>query len=128
MGFLDRASDRVAVCFGLDEVLAHELQGGADFLLMPSLYEPCGLGQIYAMKAGTVPVVRATGGLVDTVTDDTGFLFSDYHPGALVHTVRRAAEAYRAGWTGRMRACMRQDFSWNRSAREYLTIFEQALS
>ena len=111
-----------------DEGMAHRVEAGADMFLMPSLYEPCGLGQIYAMKYGTVPIVRATGGLADTVTGEIGFLFDDYHPAALAQAVRRAVDAYRGRWTERVRACMRQDWSWNRSARDYLSIFERALA
>jgi starch synthase len=131
-GYRDRlellASDGVAVRFGLDEVLAHELQGGADFLLMPSLYEPCGLSQLYALRYGTIPIVRRTGGLADTVRHDTtGILFEDYGLEALLAAIDQAFAIYRdAKRLKAMRAAaMAEDFGWSISAKKYLDLFRR---
>lgn len=119
----------VRVRQSFDEGLAHRIQAGADALLMPSLYEPCGLGQIYAMRYGTVPVVHATGGLQDTVAAETGFRFEPYSAGAFYEAAAEAVRAFRTPerWRPMMNAAMRQDFSWERSAREVLAIYERAL-
>ncbi len=104
---------------------------------MPSLFEPCGLNQMYSLRYGTVPIVRRVGGLADTVIDldadpdhGTGFAFTEYTPEALLTTLRRALSAYRDG--GRWRTVqirgMGQDLSWDRSAREYIKIYESVLS
>jgi starch synthase len=123
---------RVAVHIGFDEALAHRFQAGADMLLMPSRYEPCGLNQIYALHYGTVPVVRATGGLDDTVEDfnpalggGNGFKFSAYTPTALLAAIDRARGWYgrRQAWQTLMRAGMGADFSWKRSAVEYVELY-----
>jgi len=129
-----RFPGRFAVRYGFDNGLAHRIQAGCDVLLMPSRYEPCGLNQIYAMRYGTVPVVRATGGLRDTVTEydagtgaGTGFLFGPHDPGAFLDAVRRAAALCGAGGAGweRVRANgMAQRFSWDRSAREYVRLYQ----
>jgi starch synthase len=99
---------------------------------MPSRFEPCGLGQMIAMRYGTVPVVRATGGLVDTVQDSvTGFAFHDYSAGALWQALERALYVYRhdaAGWLKLQRNAMATDFSWQRSAEGYQQLYEWAVS
>ncbi len=130
----------VDVVIGFDEGLSHLIQAAADIALVPSLYEPCGLTQLYAQRYGAIPVVRATGGLADTVTDtnyDTlregrasGFVFESFDPGALVHAVERALDAHANGemWSGLVRHVMRQDWSWDASAREYVRVFEQMRS
>ena len=96
-----RAPKRLAVRIAFDEAAAHRIEGGADAFLMPSRYEPCGLNQMYSLRYGTVPVVRATGGLDDTVTEDdattrsgNGFKFGPYTPAALLAAVRRALDVY----------------------------------
>ena len=86
---------KVGLRVGYDTGLAHRIEAGADMFLMPSRYEPCGLNQIYSLKYGTVPVVRATGGLDDTIEDSTGFKFRDYSGDGLLEAVRMALEAYR---------------------------------
>ncbi len=93
----------------------------------PSRYEPCGLNQIYSLKYGTVPVVRATGGLDDTIDEATGFKFADYNGGALLHAIRDACQAWEDpdGWEERMALGMRRDFSWAPSARAYSTVYER---
>jgi starch synthase len=125
--------ERVAARIGFDEGLAHRIEAGADLFLMPSRFEPCGLNQMYSLRYGTVPVVRAVGGLEDTVEDHdgkdrgTGFKFRDYHPSALWGALGRALDAYRnrAAWQGIMRRGMAQDFSWDRSAAEYEALYRR---
>jgi starch synthase len=125
-----RHPDRVSVTIGFDERLAHVIEAGADIFLMPSRFEPCGLNQLYSLRYGTVPVVRATGGLQDTVVDASdpdgnGFKFSDYSPGSLVAAVRRAVDAYadKEVWVRLQRAGMARDSSWDVSAREYVKVY-----
>jgi starch synthase len=117
-----------------DEGLAHRIYAGADVFLMPSRFEPCGLGQMIAMRYGTIPVVRRTGGLADTVADysqgldvATGFTFDDYTPRALVQAMDRALEVYEdtAAWRRMRRNCAAQEFSWARSARRYEDIYQR---
>lgn len=126
---------KIAVKVAYDNALAHKIEAGSDMFLMPSRYEPCGLNQIYSLKYGTVPVVRATGGLDDTIENwdprtgkGTGFKFSEYTGEALLDTVKLALKAYqdREAWQKLMRNGMSKDFSWNASAREYLRVYERA--
>jgi starch synthase len=130
-----RHPDRIAVRIGFDEALAHRIEAGADLFLMPSRFEPCGLNQMYSLRYGTVPVVRATGGLADTVRDvnpatgkGTGFTFSDPTPAALLGALRRALATYRDRplWRRIQLAGMRQDCSWDASARQYAGVYERA--
>jgi starch synthase len=121
----------VSSTIGFDERLAHMIEAGADIFLMPSRYEPCGLNQLYSLRYGTVPVVRATGGLDDTVIDASqpggnGFKFSDYEPGSLVAAVATAIARYQdpADWQALQRAGMARDSSWDVSAREYVKVYE----
>ncbi len=127
--------DRFMVKIGFDEALAHLVEGAADLFLMPSQFEPCGLNQMYSMRYGTVPVVRATGGLADTVTDyndaagtGTGFSFEPYTAAALMGAMERARAVFAnpIRWKSLQVAGMRQDFSWDRSAREYVKLYESA--
>ncbi len=119
--------ERMAARIGFDEGLAHRMEAGADAFLMPSRFEPCGLNQMYSLRYGTVPIVRAVGGLEDTVEDydgwnrGTGFKFRDYAPAALLLAARRALETYRdrRAWRGLIARGMAQDFSWERSAASY---------
>jgi starch synthase len=122
--------DKVAVRIGYDNALAHRIEAGADMFLMPSRYEPCGLSQIYSLRYGTVPVVRATGGLDDTIEEDTGFKFQDYSGSALLGTLRLALDAYRrqSDWIQMMRRGMRKDFSWSTAAVEYLEVYRRLLA
>ena len=117
--------DKFAVRIGYDDAISHRIEAGADMFLMPSQYEPCGLSQIYSLRYGTVPIVRATGGLDDTVDDDTGFKFEEYAPEALQDAIAEALEAFanRESWIARMRRGMAKDFSWDTSAREYQRLF-----
>jgi starch synthase len=128
---------RIAVYVGFDERRAHLVEGGADIFLMPSRFEPCGLNQMYSMRYGTVPVVRAVGGLVDTVRpynpkngQGTGFLFSDYTPGALLDALSRALVTYRQpkAWRRLQVNGMKKDFSWDRSAAEYVKMYKRVIA
>ncbi len=139
--FLDlrsRFPGQVEVTLALDEKLAHLIGAGADAFLMPSQYEPCGLSQLYSLKYGTVPIVRATGGLADTVVDATpqnlaagkatGFTFLPYTAAAFLTTVEKALHLYRQDpntWLALQRTGMRQDWSWNRSAAEYEKLYRK---
>src|SRR5438552_1023499 len=111
------------VRIGFDNALAHRIEAGADMFLMPSRFEPSGLNQLYSLKYGTVPIVRDTGGLHDTVADGvTGFRFKEYAASAFLAAVRRALTLYRqspAEWLKMTRAGMKQDWSWENSARKY---------
>jgi starch synthase len=126
---------KIAVRVAYDNALAHKVEAGADMFLMPSRYEPCGLNQIYSLKYGTVPIVRATGGLDDTIENwderarrGTGFKFSEYTGEALLATIRAALQVFqdRPSWETLMRNGMAKDFSWNVSAREYVRVYERA--
>ena len=115
--------------------LAHKIEAGADMFLMPSKYEPAGLNQLYSLKYGTVPIVRATGGLDDTIEQfdqatgkGTGFKFKEYSGEALLDTVKAAALAYRdrQRWQMLMHSGMVQDYSWPAAARDYVKVYERA--
>ncbi len=121
--------DRIGARIGFDEGLAHLIEGGADLFLMPSRFEPSGLNQMYSMRYGTIPIVHAVGGLADTVTPRTGFVFDEYTPDALLACLSRALRAYRdeQKWRTLQRAGMARDFSWDRSAKEYVKIYDWLL-
>ncbi len=118
---------RIAVRIAYDNKLAHKIEAGADMFLMPSLYEPCGLNQMYSLRYGTVPVVRATGGLDDTIGEGTGFKFEEYSGPALLGAIHAAMGAFqnKAAWTEMMLAGMREDFSWQASASRYSALYGQ---
>jgi len=130
---------QVGVNIGYDESLAHLLEAGGDMFLMPSRFEPCGLNQLYSLRYGTVPIVRSTGGLADTVVDTTpetladktatGFCFQKASAPALWNTVQRAIRHYREpdSWTRIVDNGMRQDFSWKRSAERYIELYQQLI-
>jgi starch synthase len=121
---------KVGLKVGYDERLSHRIEAGADIFLMPSRYEPCGLNQIYSLRYGTVPIVRATGGLDDSVDQTTGFKFSDYSPAALGGAIGEALHSwqFRDAWTKRMRLGMAKDFSWEASAAEYQRMYAELAS
>jgi starch synthase len=125
---------KIAVKVAYDNAIAHKIEAGADMFLMPSRYEPCGLNQIYSLKYGTVPIVRATGGLDDTIEPwdartgkGTGFKFTEYVGESLLLTIKQALQAFsdQTSWQVLMRNGMNKDFSWNASAREYGKIYEK---
>jgi starch synthase len=119
--FAELRPDKFGVRIGYDNGLAHRIEAGADMFLMPSRYEPSGLNQMYSLRYGTVPIVRATGGLEDTVDDSTGFKFHGYSPDALLVAIRTALAEFRDAdkWRARMRRGMVKDFSWGASADQY---------
>jgi starch synthase len=128
---------RVATWFGYDEALAHRLQAGADAIVVPSRFEPCGLTQLYALRYGCVPVVAATGGLVDTVSDadadeegGTGFVFDAGDAGALREAFHRVAAAWRnrSWWRTLQRRGMARDLGWERAAGDYVGVYERAMA
>ncbi len=130
--------EQIGLQIGYDEALSHRIEAGADLFLMPSRYEPCGLNQIYSLRYGTVPVVHRTGGLADTVVDltpdnlaretATGFVFDEATASDLRAAVFRALETYRRKdvWQQLLQRGMRQDFSWDSSARRYLDLYRLA--
>ncbi|MGH8502505.1 MAG: glycogen synthase GlgA [Gammaproteobacteria bacterium] len=134
-----RHPQTIGVRIGYDEALAHRIEAGADVFLMPSRFEPCGLNQMYSQRYGTVPIVRRTGGLQDTVTDTnpeslaagtaTGFVFDEATGAALLAAVNSALALYATPHRWRALAAngMRRDFSWRRSAADYLSVYDQAL-
>ncbi len=126
--------DKLKVYLTFNDKLAHQIEAGSDIFLMPSHYEPCGLNQMYSLKYGTLPVVREVGGLADTVRDirdesseGTGFVFKEYSADALVEALTRAISFYKRvrPWTGFMKQAMKQDFSWDSSAKQYVALFQQ---
>jgi starch synthase len=132
-----RYPERLGVKISFDEALAHKIEAGADIFLMPSRYEPSGLNQLYSMKYGTIPVVRATGGLKDSVEEfdrllgtGTGFLFEAYEGKAFLGAIGRALAAFgnKNEWTRLVANAMAKDHSWGRSAREYVELYRARLS
>ena len=122
--------DRFAVRIGYDNSLAHRIEAGADMFLMPSLYEPSGLNQIYSLRYGTIPIVRATGGLDDTIDEETGFKFQEYSGPALLRAIESALEAFgnQEVWRAMMRRAMLRDLSWSRAAEGYVALYRQLLA
>jgi starch synthase len=141
-----RYPDRIGARIGFDEGLAHLIEAGADMFLMPSHFEPCGLNQMYSLRYGTVPIVRHVGGLADTVVDRqqesrgagaveearpaNGFVFEEYSAAALHGAIERALAMFKdeQSWRALQLAGMAQDHSWDRSAREYVKIYERAMA
>ncbi len=128
--------ERVRVRTGIDEELAHQIQAGVDMFLMPSRFEPCGLAQLYSLKYGTVPIVRLTGGLADTIRDFNdaqkdgfGFVFNKADSKELLKAVERAISVFRdkTAWESLMKRGMAQDFSWDVSAERYEALYTQLM-
>ena len=122
-------SDKARAWIGYDNALAHRIEAGADLFLMPSLYEPCGLNQMYSLKYGTLPVVRATGGLDDTIEPGTGFKFWHYDGGSLRGSLQYALDGWadQDNWKSMMRQAMQKDFSWDVSAGQYAALYRRLL-
>ncbi|HAP36368.1 MAG TPA: glycogen synthase GlgA [Bacteroidetes bacterium] len=126
---------KAGITFGMNEEIAHLIEAGSDMYLMPSRYEPCGLNQLYSLKYGTVPIVRATGGLDDTIQDvtaggnGTGFKFQKYESKELLKTIQRAVKTYgdQKTWQKIMRNGMAKDFSWESSAKKYINLYRSLL-
>ncbi len=132
-----RYPDRLGLRLGFNETLSHQIQAGSDCLLMPSRFEPCGLTQLYAMRYGAIPIVRATGGLRDTVApfdpvtrQGTGFVFAEPTSEALLGAVRTAVAVFadKAAWRQLQRNAMAQDFSWERAAQQYIEVYQRAVA
>lgn len=127
--------DKVRAYIAFNEGFAHKVYAGADAMLMPSLFEPCGLTQLISLRYGTVPIVRETGGLRDTVEPynefeetGTGFSFSNYNADEMLSTIYYAEQTYydnRKAWNGIVRRGMMQDFSWNSSAQKYEQLYDE---
>jgi starch synthase len=127
--------DKVRIYLKYDNKLAHLIEAGADIFLMPSRYEPCGLNQMYSLRYGTVPVVRETGGLADTIQDydsqnqkGTGFVFKDYNGAELLSAIKRGLVLFknRTAWKNLMLQGMEKDFSWEASAKKYIQLYNKA--
>jgi starch synthase len=132
----DLYPDKIAITLGYDESLAHFIEAGADIFLMPSRFEPCGLNQMYSQRYGTIPIVRKTGGLADTVVDTlpetldrhtaSGIVFNEASSGSLLEAIKRALILYSVPdtWKKMQINAMKKDFSWQRSAEQYLALYE----
>ncbi|MGZ4968470.1 MAG: glycogen synthase GlgA [Methylobacter sp.] len=133
--FAESHPDKISITIGYDETLAHMIEAGADVFLMPSRFEPCGLNQIYSQRYGTIPIVRKTGGLADTVVDTvpetlnnhtaTGFVFNEASAGTLMEAIKRALILYSHPKTWRQLQTngMQKDYSWSKSAKQYMTLY-----
>jgi len=133
----EKHPDRMRAFLRHDEALAHQIEAGADIFLMPSLFEPCGLNQMYSLKYGTIPLVHKVGGLADTVIpfdaqngEGTGFVFEDETPEAMLEALDDAIRVFarKRVWTKLMKNGMRQDFSWDRAVDRYVELFDRTLS
>jgi len=132
----DLYPDKIAITIGYDESLAHLIEAGADIFLMPSRFEPCGLNQMYSQRYGTIPIVRKTGGLADTVVDAlpetlanhtaSGIIFNEASSGSLLEAIKRTLILYHSPdtWKKMQNNAMKKDFSWQRSAEQYLALYE----
>jgi starch synthase len=125
---------KIGIHIGFSEELAHLIEAGSDIYLMPSKYEPCGLNQMYSLKYGTVPVVRATGGLADTISEHkngigNGFVFEKYEPDELMKAIKRSLKLYKhkEEWIKLVRTAMSCDYSWESSARKYIELYRTLL-
>ncbi|MEW5766635.1 MAG: glycogen synthase GlgA [bacterium] len=128
--------DKIVVLLGYDNAVAHKIYAGSDMFLMPSRYEPCGLGQLISLKYGTIPVVRATGGLADTIYEfdhrgrrGNGFVFEEPSGAELLATINRALSVYhhKQVWKAMVKRAQAADFSWDTSAKEYLKLYKHAI-
>jgi starch synthase len=135
-GLQKKYSKYLSVIIGFDNTLAHRIYAGSDIFLMPSRYEPCGLGQLIALRYGTIPVVRKTGGLADTIIEynpnnrrGTGFLFDNYSSDELLGALKRALKFFnqKKHWLRIQKNAMSQDFSWRYSAKQYISLYKKAL-
>ena len=133
-GLAQRYPDKVGLCLGFIPDLARKIYAGSDMFLMPSKSEPCGLSQMVALRYGSIPIVRETGGLRDSVTDSgdnmgNGFVFSSYNAHDMLHAIRRAVEGYQdqKGWSILVKRAMESDNSWGKSANEYIKMYKDVL-
>jgi len=135
-GLAKKYPKKLGIKITFDNKIAHKIEAGSDMFLMPSKYEPCGLNQIYSLKYGTIPIVRATGGLDDTIDDydpkvaeGNGFKFNEYSSKALIVKVNKALEAFsdKKEWKKLVLNAMQQDFSWERSAKRYVELYKRLM-
>ncbi|MBQ5884009.1 MAG: glycogen synthase GlgA [Clostridia bacterium] len=133
-GLAARFPEQVGLCLGFIPDLARKIYAGSDFFLMPSKSEPCGLSQMVALRYGSIPIVRETGGLRDSVQDSgdgegNGFTFANYNAHEMLHTIRRACEGYadKKGWKILVKRAMESDNSWGKSANEYIKMYKEIL-
>jgi starch synthase len=133
-GISSRYPKKIAAKLRFDNELAHQIEAGSDMFLMPSRYEPCGLNQLYSLRYGTIPIVRSTGGLADTVCayragsdTGTGFVFYNYTAMEMVEAIKRAHAAFQDAkpWGGLMMRAMQERWSWDASAARYLDLYER---
>jgi starch synthase len=129
--------EKIAITIGYNEPLAHQIEAGADIFLMPSRFEPCGLNQMYSQRYGTIPIVRKTGGLADTVVDSlppsmadgsaSGIVFNDAVPAALIEAIKRSLILFadKPAWKKIQRNAMGKDFTWLNSATKYLALYRE---
>jgi len=125
---------RVCSCFGFVPELSRKIYAGSDIFLMPSMSEPCGLSQMIALRYGSIPVVRETGGLKDSIQDSgngegNGFTFKSYNSADMLYALHRAIEGYsnKEGWEILMKRAMECDFSWGHSANQYIRLYRQLI-
>lgn len=137
LNYARRYPERIGICIAYDNVLAHKIEAGVDIFLMPSRYEPCGLNQIYSLRYGTIPIVRATGGLDDTIKDydqengaGNGFKFTEYKTSAFLNKTKQALDVFenQEEWRQLMKNAMAEEFSWEISAKKYLDLYKKAQS
>jgi len=129
--FSKKYPKNISVNIKFDPVLAQKIYGGADFILMPSLFEPCGLVQMIAQRYGTIPIARKTGGLSDTIEDGkTGFLFEKYNTFEFLKAIKRGIFAFRdkSIWKKMVKRAMEKDFSWKKSAKKYLSLYKKLIN
>jgi starch synthase len=129
--------EKIAVHIGFNISLAHKIYAASDFFLMPSRFEPCGLGQMISLRYGTIPIVRETGGLAETVIDiekdkekGNGFSYKEFCPEDLIKTIKRGIKFYnqdKEAWNRLVKNAMKVDFSWDRSAKKYLELYEKVM-
>lgn len=133
-GLAERYPDKVGLCLGFIPDLARKIYAGSDMFLMPSKSEPCGLSQMVALRYGSIPIVRETGGLRDSVRDSgdgegNGFVFSSYNAHDMLHSIKRSVEGYadKKGWAILVKRAMESDNSWGKSANEYIRMYKEVL-
>jgi starch synthase len=127
-GIVKKYPKVISLHLKFDDPLAHKIYAGSDIFLMPSKYEPCGLGQMISFKYGTIPLVFKTGGLADTVNEGNGFVFERYSKDGLIKSIKKAAATFqnKNKWNTLIETAMSCNFSWEESAKEYLRLYEKA--
>jgi starch synthase len=130
--FGEKYADKAVISIGFDIPRSHYIEAASDIFLMPSRFEPCGLNQLYSLRYGTIPVVRETGGLADTVKDGkTGFAFKNYNPDELFNTIKKALDLFKKNpdkWRKMMESGMKEDWSWAKAAKKYVELYKKAVA